>query len=131
VSRLLGGEKLVNQGGGREKKGWKRMRRKMKAVTGESPLRLSSTKGTRLTRKEMTKRGLRLRGMRRSGRERGQGHMTRLPNAASGLVSSDDFTLDESIVSARSAPPFSCSLQWSRRWPRRESKRRLKMPKAT
>lgn len=48
------------------------MERKMETVTGESPLELSSTKGTRSARKEMTERGLRLRGMRRSGRERGR-----------------------------------------------------------
>jgi hypothetical protein len=59
-------------GGKSGNEGRMRMKRKMRTVTGESPLRLSSTKGTKSTRKEMTKRGVRLRGMRRSGRERGQ-----------------------------------------------------------
>lgn len=41
-------------------------------------------------------------------RER-SGHMTRLPTAASGLVPSGDFVLDESILfQLHSAPSFSC-----------------------
>ena len=45
-------------GGGSGKGGWKRMKRKMKAVTGESPLRLSSTKGTRVDQERDDKEGI-------------------------------------------------------------------------